>query len=102
MKNSAVFRMVMAEALILSLMGTAAGMVAGIGGVLALGAVGIDLSLFADGLNAFGVGAVIYPRLAGSSILGVATVIPITALLGALYPAVKATRLQPVTAIRYV
>ncbi|MBR9976317.1 MAG: ABC transporter permease [Bacteroidetes bacterium] len=102
MKNSAVFRMVMAEALLLSAMGTAAGMLAGVAGVLALGAVGIDLSLFAEGLNSFGVGAVIYPQLTASSILSVVVIIPLTALLGALYPALKATRLQPVTAIRYV
>lgn len=102
MKNSAVFRMVMAEALLLSTMGTAIGMVFGIGGVLVLGVVGIDLSLFADGLNAFGMGAVIYPQLTFDSILGVVVIIPLTALIGSLYPALKATRLQPVTAIRYV
>lgn len=102
MKNSAVFRMVMAEALLLSVMGTAIGMVVGIGGLLLLGEVGIDLSLFADGLNAFGMGAVIYPRLTFGSIVGVVVIIPLTALIGSLYPALKATRLQPVTAIRYV
>jgi putative ABC transport system permease protein len=102
MKNSHVFRMVMTEALLLSVMGTAAGLLAGAATVLALGAVGIDFSMFAEGLNAFGVGAVIHPRLTSSSILSVIVIIPVTALLGALYPALKATRLQPVTAIRHV
>ena len=102
MKNSMVFRMVMSEALLLSAIGTAAGLCVGILAVLTLGAVGIDLGMFTEGLHSFGVGAVIYPRLTGSSILSVIVVIPLTAMLGALYPALKATRLQPVTAIRYV
>ena len=102
MKNSYVFRMVMTEALLLSAMGTVAGLAAGIVVVLTLGAVGIDFSLFTEGLNAFGVGAVIYPKLTMSSIISVVIIIPLTALLGALYPALKATRLQPVSAIRYV
>lgn len=102
MKNSVVFRMVMTEALLLSAIGTAVGLCVGAGAVLTLGVVGIDLGMFTEGLHSFGVGAIIYPRLTISSMVSVVMVIPLTAMLGALYPAIKATRLQPVAAIRHV
>ncbi|MFA6233353.1 MAG: FtsX-like permease family protein [Bacteroidota bacterium] len=102
MKNSYVFRMVMAEALLLSLLGTGIGLLLGIVLLLSLNATGINFSMFAEGLNSFGVGAIIYPKLTINSIMSVVIIIPLTALLGSIYPALKATRLQPVNAIRYV
>jgi putative ABC transport system permease protein len=102
MKNSYVFRMVMTEALLLAAIGTLAGLIAGMAVLLPLSSVGINFSMFSEGLNSFGVGAVIYPRVTIDSIVSVIVIIPLTALLGALYPALKATRLQPANAIRYV
>ena len=67
-----------------------------------MNAVGINLSMFTEGLTSFGVGAIIYPRLTIDSVMSVVIIIPATALLGSIYPALKATRLQPVSAIRYV
>ncbi len=102
MKNSFVFRMVMTEAMILAVIGTMAGLLAGALSVLTLGSTGIDLGMFNEGLNSFGVGAIIYPQLTIDSVISVIVIIPLTAMFGALYPAIKATRLQPVSAIRYV
>ncbi len=102
MKNAYVFRMVMIEAFILGVIGTAVGLGLGALFILATGSVGIDLSMFAESLTAFGAGAIIYPKLTMTTVVNVVIIIPLTALVGALYPAVKATRLQPVTAIRYV
>ncbi|MFZ1729686.1 MAG: FtsX-like permease family protein [Bacteroidota bacterium] len=102
MKNSYVFRMVMTEALILAALGTGIGLAIGMLLLLILNSIGINFSMFAEGLTSFGVGAIIYPKLTINSIMSVVIIIPLTALLGSLYPAFKATRLQPVSAIRYV
>ncbi|MBE0644152.1 MAG: ABC transporter permease [Bacteroidetes bacterium] len=102
MKNSYVFRMVMVEAMMLAVLGTGIGL--GLGSLLlvVLNSVGINLSMFTEGLTSFGVGAIIYPRLTIDAVMSVVIIIPMTALLGSIYPALKATRLQPVNAIRYV
>lgn len=102
MKNSYLFRMVMTEALLIAGMGTVVGLITGIVAVLTLGATGIDFAMFSEGLSSFGVGTVIYPRLTIDSVISVIVVIPLTALVGSVYPALKATHLQPVSAIRHV
>ncbi len=102
MRNGKVFNMVMTEALCLAAVGTGVGLALGTGITLAVGYTGIDLSVFSEGLASFGTGATIYPVLRFSGIAAVVVTIPVTTMLGALYPAWKATRLQPVKAIRYV
>lgn len=102
MKNSYLFRMVMTEALLIAGMGTVVGLTTGVAAVLTLGATGIDFAMFSEGLNSFGVGTVIYPRLTIDSVISVSVIIPLTALVGSVYPALKATHLQPVSAIRHV
>ncbi len=102
MRNGKVFNMVMTEALCLAAIGTASGLVSGTLITLALGHIGIDLSVFSEGLTSFGMGAIIYPVLRFNGIMAVIVTIPVTTLLGALYPALKATRLRPVQAIRHM
>jgi putative ABC transport system permease protein len=102
MKNGKVFFMVMLEALCLASAGTAAGILVGALLTLALGSTGLDLSVFSDGLTSFGAGTTIYPVLRLNGLVTIIVIVPLTTLLGALYPAWKATRLLPVTAIRHV
>ena len=64
--------------------------------------VGLDLSAFADGLNAFGASAVVYPYVDwGHLALGFATILVMVAL-AVLYPAVRASRFNVVEAINHV
>jgi putative ABC transport system permease protein len=102
MKNSRLFSMVLAEALFLGTVGAAIGMLIGYGLYIPLSTHGINLSMFSDSLSSFGVGSVIYPVLSTSTIVETLIVVPLIAMLGALYPALKAVRLVPINAIRYV
>ncbi|PLX32232.1 MAG: ABC transporter permease [Ignavibacteria bacterium] len=102
MKNSILFWMVIFEAAILGVIGTVIGLAIGSASVLIMGSIGLDFSMFAEGLTSFGAGAIIYPKLTLTTITNVSVIIPLTAVLGAVYPAIRAMRLQPVTAIRYV
>jgi len=60
------------------------------------------LRWFAESLSSFGVGAIIYPKISLEIFIQVVTIIPFVSVIGAIYPALKAIKLEPVTAIRYV
>jgi ABC-type lipoprotein release transport system permease subunit len=102
MKNNRLYLMIELEALILGVLGTITGLAAGLLLDLMLAHSGINLSLFSAGLKAIGVGAVIYPALSFSDIINAVFPMPFVAVLGAVYPAYKAIRLQPIYAINYV
>jgi putative ABC transport system permease protein len=100
--NSRLFIMILLEAFFLGIIGTVAGFSAGYGIFLILADTGIDLGDFSEGLNSFGVGSVIYPLLTFDVIASALLIIPFVSVLGAIYPAVRAIRLQPMSAIRFV
>lgn len=102
MKNIKIFNMIILESLIIGLMGTVIGVVTAYLIHIPLGSYGIDLSIFADSLESFGMGAILYPTLSLDNFIITLITIPFIAVLGAVYPAIKAVRLQPVYALRYV
>lgn len=102
LRNNKLFIMIMLEALLLGIFGSVLGVIVGIIIYYPLSISGIDLSIFSEGLTAFGSGAIIYPILTSLSVINAVIIIPVVAVLGALYPAFKTVRLQPVTAIRHV
>ncbi len=102
MKNRRLFWMILLEAFFLGTLGTGIGFVISYLLYLPLSNSGINLSAFSDSLTSFGAGTTIYPVLTVESVISALLVIPFIAVLGAVYPAFKAVRLEPMNAIRYV
>ncbi len=102
MKNGKIFTMILTEAFIIGILGTVLGMVLGYGINSLFLSNGVDLRWFAESLSSFGVGAIIYPKISLENFIQVVTIIPFVSVIGAIYPALKAIKLEPVTAIRYV
>lgn len=100
MKRSRVFLMIILETIVLSFIGGIVGMILASITIAYFGAAGIDLSAFAAGLSEFGMDAILYPILPLYFYLSITIMILFTAVISAVYPAIKAIRLKPATAIR--
>ncbi len=102
MKKGNVFLMVMLETVFLALIALPIGLLIAFATVSWLGKVGVDLSRYSDGLKNFGMSAVIHPELGLHMYIYIGLAVVVTALIGAIYPSLKAIRLRPVEAIRKV
>jgi len=94
------FGMVIMESVMLAMIGMALG---GLASAITIGVwakKGLDLSMFAAGLEAFGFPTVIYPMLTLKNILTAAVLAFGIAVLSAIYPAIRASRLLVVQALR--
>lgn len=100
MSKSRVFTMIMVESVMLTLSGAVLGMLSGWLSIRYLGDRGIDMQMFGEGLAEFGIEPVTYPFVTTGEYFGVTGIVIIAALLAAVYPAMKAIRLNPVQAAR--
>lgn len=97
-----IFTMMLWETVVLVMLGGIAGYGVGILIALHYGAVGIDLTTFAEAFTFLYMDPVVYPLVKLSSGIKILGVTLLGALLAGLYPAWKATRLNPVAAMREV
>lgn len=102
MKNGKLFTMILMEAFFLGVFGTIVGVLIGLIIYFPLTQSGIDFSTFSEGLTAMGSGAIIFPILTFQGFLSALVIVPFVSVIGAIYPAIRTVRLQPVSAIRYV
>ncbi|MFH1198197.1 MAG: FtsX-like permease family protein, partial [bacterium] len=102
MKNSRLFYMIILESFFIGIFGTIIGTIAGLLIHYPLSLSGIDFSVFAKSLDSFGIGAVIYPIISIENLISIVILIPFISVFGAIYPAIKAIKLEPINAIRYV
>jgi len=100
MNRVRVFFLIMIETIILSLVGGIIGMVLGTFTILHFSDKGIDLSLFSEGLSAWGMPTILYPILPLYFYGILTSMIIITAVLAAIYPSIKTIKLHPADAIR--
>ncbi len=100
MNKIRVFVMIMLESVMLTFVGAFFGML--ISGILInyLGKTGINLSMWAQGLEAMGYASIIYPAISFDFYIGVSLLVITTGILSSIWPARKALQLNPVEALR--
>jgi len=101
MRPRRLLAMILTESIILTTLGLALGYGTAVGAVAALHD-GIDLSFWARGLTAVGVGTRIVPVIRSYDVVIPIGIAVLTALAASLWPALRAARLRPAEAIRYV
>lgn len=89
------------EALIIGLLGAVCGLMLGFVIVLLTGITGIDLSILLGDTSRFYVDPLVHPRLNLQHLGITVAAILVTSVLAGLYPAWRATTLQPAEAIRH-
>ncbi len=103
MNRMRVFVMIVLETIMLGVVGAPLGI--GLGALMIrwYEVQGLDLRPYAaEGFAEFGMSAVIYPEVYPGMYVELAVAVLITAVLGSIYPALKAVRLRPVEALRKI
>ncbi len=100
MNKLRVFSMIVLETVYLSLTGGVIGIALALVLIAITAHTGLDLSLWAEGLNSLGFDAVIYPEIGFDSVIVVTILVILTGILAAIYPAKKAIKLNPADALR--
>lgn len=102
MNKPRVFRMIMLEAVLLGAVAMPAGMLLGYLTIAYVGANGIDLSMYGDTMEEFGMSNIIYFEIEPVVYWQVAIGVFLTAVLASVYPAWKAIKLRPVEALHKI
>ncbi|MBU0509151.1 ABC transporter permease [bacterium] len=100
MNHAQIFLMILLETIFLTTLGAFIGIGMGAATIEIIGKVGIDLSFVAGGFEMFGMSAILYPSLPLAEYPTIIILVTLTALFAAIYPGIKAMRLNPVNAIR--
>ncbi len=100
MNKKRVFTMIMLESVFLTLTGAIAGLIFSGIVVQITNRTGINLSMWAEGLESIGYSSVIYPVVTIDNYIGILLLVILTGIISSIWPAVKALKLEPVEALR--
>jgi ABC-type lipoprotein release transport system permease subunit len=100
MNKLRIFMMIMLETLFLTLTGAVVGVFLSLLLIAITKQTGIDLTNYAEGFQAIGYSAIVYPLIEGEIFAGIAVLVVLTGILSSVYPAYKALKLNPVEATR--
>jgi len=100
MNKKRVFNMIMLESVFLSMVGGVTGMLISQAMIGITARKGINFASYAEGLEAMGYTAHIYPLISTSFFITVTILIIVTGILSSIYPALKALKLDPADALR--
>lgn len=102
MNKTKVFLMILYETVFLAAVGGPIGILAAYAIVAYYGNVGIPLSGLEQGMEAFGLGTVVYPEIDSTYLLNIAVMVIITSIIAAIIPGRRAIRLKPAEAVRAI
>lgn len=100
MNSKRIFRMIMLETIFLSIIGALVGIFISSLIITYYGHYGFNLDAFKEGYNSMGFSSRVYPQTEIIFYIGTSILVIITAILASIYPARKALKLNPATAIR--
>jgi len=95
-----VFWMILLETVMIGSIGGPLGLLVAWGTIEWTGVNGIDLSRYAESLEAYGLSAHVYPTLDTGGYVEILIMVVAASLIAALFPALHAIRLKPMDAIR--
>lgn len=101
MNRPRVFKLILTETVLLTVVGVPVGFVGTLLTVAHFSRAGIDISSFSgEAMSGFGFSSMIYPEFPWRSIPVVVAIVAGTALVSALFPSLRAIKLQPADALR--
>jgi ABC-type lipoprotein release transport system permease subunit len=100
MTKSRLFTMIMLESLLLTITGAITGMALCAFILSILSKTGIDFSMWAEGFEALGFSAVVYPIVSARNYIDITLLVIITGIIASLWPARKALEMNPADALR--